>query len=249
MRKQTENAIPYLLVFRSFFVPIIAAGVATAIANNFELVENGEAVTLAVLGIVSLLIGIPEFGADGLSFRNGRPMFAGIGFAFLAWIGLLVARFVAVGIGGSGRDLGITFLFLLIFEAFCVQLWTFGLLFRAIADWRSPLVAAIYTGVIYGFTAYLLYGETQYAFVVDSFTARFAIVYFVIWGILYGVIRLRTGSFLGVALIQAMQTLTVWHMLTAVEPFGMTWFYGLGIVLFAVLIWRLWPKYTSDFRV
>ncbi|MGB1249993.1 MAG: hypothetical protein ACPG8W_05125 [Candidatus Promineifilaceae bacterium] len=249
MHRQTDSDTPYMVVFRAFIFPIIAAGIATAIASNYQLVENPQAVTLAVLGLVSLALGLPQFGGDGLSFRNGRPMFAGIGFAFLAWIGLLIARFIAVGIGGSGRNLGITFLFLLIFEAFCVQLWTFGLLFRAMVEWRTPLTATIYTGVIFGFAAYLLYGEAQYAFVADSFTARFAILYFVVWGILYAVIRLRAGSFMGVALIQALQTLTVWHMLTAVEPISMIWFYSIGIVIFAVIIWRLWPKYTSDFRI
>ena len=249
MRKETKSEPSYLVVFRAFVFPIITAGIATAITNNYQLLENAAPVTLAMLGLVSLAIGLYQYDLDQLGFRNGRPVFAGIGFAFLAWIGLLVARFVAVGIGGSGRSLGITFLFLLIFEAFCVQLWVFGLMFRAIAEWRSPLTATIYTGVVYGFTAYLLYGEAQYAFITNNATARFAIVYFVIWGILYGVIRLRTGSFMGIVLIQAMQTLTVWHMLITIEPFSMSWFYGIGCVVFAVLIWRLWPRFVSDFRV
>ncbi len=37
-------------------------------------------------------------------------------------------------------------------------------------------------------------------------------LYFLVWGVLYGIIRLRTGSILGVVLVQALASFTAWYV-------------------------------------
>ena len=250
MKDREIGAPPYIPVFQSIVLPISLAGILSTVILGFtqgipslDFLSNNNAVVLAMLGIVSLLLGLRWYGAAGMGLRNGRPMLAGVGFAFLGWLGLLLARFVAIGIddGGFETGLGTTFLFLLIFEAFCVQLWCFGLFFRAMADWRGPLSAAILSGVLYGFTAFLLYGE--------SFNSRLSILYWVIAGILYGMIRLRAGSLIGMVLIQAMQSLTVWHLLRPADPISLPWLFGISCAIYILVTWRLLPKTTDDFRV
>ena len=129
---------------------------------------------------------------------------------------------------------------------FCVQLWAFGLLFRSVADWRGPLTAAIASGLCFGVLASLLFLEAPDVMTLTS------LLYFVVWGVFYGVIRLRTGSLTGMSLVQALQSFTVWVVLapdlaSPVNQFGSL--YLVTAVIFLVLIWRLWPKEVGDYRV
>jgi membrane protease YdiL (CAAX protease family) len=220
----------------------------------------------AALGIASWFIGLRFYGLRGLGLRIKRPLWAGIGFAVLAWVIVLIGRFLpgrpdisyaedgqaivrvaflietlAIRSEGSGR----AFFFLLLFEAFATQLWTFGLVFRALADWRGALAAAVGSGILYGMTGFLLFQE--------SFVPELSgLLYFLTWGVLYGMIRLRTGSLLGPVLIQALQTFTVWFVFQPPDDMPAT---GIRVVylfiaaLFAIVIWRLWPRRESDYRI
>ncbi len=250
MQKKQQQAGPFTPVFMSLALPILLAALLSPLIYSFtqripslEFVAQSNAIPLLLIGVASYYFGRKWYGVDQLGMRNGRPLMAGIGFAFLGWVGLLVARVVSVGIDESGlsADLGLTFLFLLIFEAFCVQLWAFGLFFRAMVDWQNPLSAALFSGVVYGTAGFFLFGE--------SFASRLAILYFVIFGFFYGMIRLRTGSFLGTVFIQAMQTLTVWHLLPPADPISLPYLFGISCTVYLLVTWRLMPKYRSDYRV
>ena len=206
------------------------------------------------------------YGLRGLGLRGGRPLFAGIGFAVLAWVAVLIGRFlptlpsvdfdatgqaivemalqvevIATQSAGSGR----AFAYLLLFEAFAVHVWAFGLVFRALADWRGGLTAAIGAGILFGATGYLLFRE--------SFVPGLpALLYFLLWGVVYGVIRLRTGSILGPILVQALQSFTAWFVFQPPDDMSQT---GIRTVylaislLFVLIIWRLWPRQEADYRV
>ena len=251
MKMNQDANTPYMAVLNAVILPIIVTGILSTVipslagtfpSLNFLTTNNG--VTLAGLGLTALYLGKRWYGnVEKIGLRNGRPFMAGVGFAFLGWVGLLIARFLSVGIveGSAAPNLGITYLFLLIFEAFCVQLWTYGLLFRTVAEWRNPISAVLYSGILYGFTAYYLYTIT--------FDSRLSLLYYVVLGIFYGMIRLRTGSFLGIVFIQALQTLTVWYLLQPTEPISLSWLYGLSCTIYLIITWRLLPKYVSDFRV
>jgi hypothetical protein len=212
---------------------------------------SGRASTALILGGIgatSMLVGLRWYGLRGLGLRGGRPLYAGIGFATLAWIIFLAARLVLVpsnpGVVGDA-DFGRAFIYLPLFEALAVQLWAFGLLFRAVADWRGPLTAAVMGGLVFGAVA-SLYFEESFIF------STVSILYFFVWGIFYGLIRLRTGSILGAVLIQAMHTLTAWYiLLPPVEPTRQELhpLYLISATLYLVLIWRLWPKSEDDYRV
>ncbi|MCA9979478.1 MAG: hypothetical protein KDD89_01540, partial [Anaerolineales bacterium] len=79
-----------------------------------------------------------------------------------------------------------------------------------------------------------------------------AALYFMAWGLFYGLIRLRTGSILGLVIVQAMQSLTAWHILLPNLPPQLNEYFYLYIgmtVWLAVLVWRLWPKEEGDYRV
>ncbi len=250
MNRTSTEVPPYMPVFLAFVWPICIAGILSAVINSFaasvptlNFITTTNGVIFAGIGLTTLIQGLRWYDADGIGMRRGRPMLAGLGFALLGWLGLLLARFIAIGIDNDALqpNLGITFLFLLICEAFCVQIWTFGLFFRAVADWRNPLSAVLFSGVLYGFTAFLLYGE--------SFDSRLSILYFVIQGLFYAMIRLRTGSFLGIVIIQAIQTLTVWHLLPSTAPYSLSWLYGIACTVFLIVTWRLLPKFVSDYRV
>jgi len=228
--------------------------------------QASPAPVFAALGLTSWFIGLRLYGLRGMALRGGRPLFAGIGFAVLAWVAVLIGRFlpglpqttinpdgqavvtlrllvevVATRSEGAGR----AFAYLLLFEAFAVQLWTFGLLFRALADWRGGLTAAVAGGILFGATAIALFGEP---FVLELP----ALFYFVLWGVLYGMIRLRTGSILGPVLIQALQSFTAWFVFQPPADLAQT---GIRIVylavslIFVVIIWRLWPRHESDYRI
>jgi hypothetical protein len=201
---------------------------------------------LAGLGIVSLILGVRWYGLSALGLRGHRALYAGIGFAVLAWLAFLIVRFVTVevvsyGTPGSGRAL----IFLLLFEAFCTQLWAFGLVFRGVADWRGPLAAAVAGGVLFAAVAFLLFRE---AFVATGA----AVIYFTVWGVLYGIIRLRTGGLLGMVIVQAMQSWTAWQLLApGAQPDAgqLRNMYLICSVLYAIIIWRLWPRRESDYRI
>lgn len=203
------------------------------------------ALQLAGAGLVSWFLGWRWYGLKSLGLRFGRPLFASIGFSVLAWIAFLVARLATVEPGpAAGEFLGTPFIFLLLFEAFCVQLWSFGLFFHGVADWRGPLTGAVAGGILFGAMAFLTFQESYGL----SSSATF---YFIVWGILYGIIRLRTGSFLGAALVQALQSWTAWQLFPVglPDPSQLRNMYLITSALYAVIIWRLWPKEEGDYRV
>ncbi|RMG90601.1 MAG: CPBP family intramembrane metalloprotease [Chloroflexi bacterium] len=231
-------------------LPVLAGQLVLGVIGGTTAdMEGGTAVApvLAAVGVVSWLLGMLWYGVSGLGLRGGRPLFAGIGFASLGWVAFLLFRFLTVeieniGPPGSGR----LFLYLLVFEAFAIQVWTFGVLFRALAEWRGPLTAAVSSGLVFGATGFLLFRES---FLSDN---SMALIYFFLWGVLYGVIRLRTGSILGMVIVQAMQSFTAWVALTPVAEPVMTQLqnlYLLAGVAYLVFIWRLWPKQEEDYRV
>ena len=203
------------------------------------------ALQMAGAGLVSWFLGWRWYGLKGLGLRFGRPFLASIGFSFLAWIAFLIARLVIVEPGpGAEEAAQFSFLYLLLFEAFCVQLWSYGLFFRSVADWQGPLTAAVTSGVLFGAIAILIFQE---AFVVMPSSA----LYFIIWGILYGFIRLRTGSLLGTVVIQTMQSWSAWQLwpVGQPDPRQLRNLYLVASALFAVIIWRLWPREEDDYRV
>ena len=204
------------------------------------------AVPLAVAGLIGWLLGLRWYGMDGMGLRGKRPLTSGIGFAFLGWLAFLALRFAFVRIVGFGPA-GSTraFAYLLLFEAFALQIWTFGLLFRAIADWKGPLTAAIGSGLVFGFIAAAFFQE---AFV----NTPFSTIYFLMWGILYGIIRLRTGSIIGVILVQALHSFSAWVVNVSPSPpdaSQLQTLYLTATIAYMIIIWRLWPKETADYRV
>jgi hypothetical protein len=222
-------------------VSLLAGGMGTAVSNQSTL-----AILFAGLGLVSWFIGLRWYGLPELGLRGHRALYAGIGFAALGWLAFLLFRFIFVRIVGFGpAGSSRSFVYLLLFEAFAVQIWTFGLLFRALADWRGGLTAAAGSGIIFGAAAYLLFQE--------SFTGSLtSFVYFVLWGILYGIIRLRTGSLVGIVVIQAMQSFTAWVVMVPQSPpqaNELQSLYLAAAAAYLILIWRLWPKVESDYRI
>ena len=208
--------------------------------------QSTLAILFAGLGLLSWFLGLRWYGLPGLGLRGHRALYAGIGFAALGWVAFLLFRFLFVRIVGFGpADSTRSFIFLLLFEAFAVQVWLFGLLFRALADWRGALTAAVGSGIIFGAVAYLLFQE--------SFTGSIvSFVYFTLWGILYGIIRLRTGSLIGIALIQALHSFTAWVVMvphSPPQPSELQTLYLATGAVYLILIWRLWPKVESDYRV
>ena len=220
--------------------------------GQLNLRPGNNAPLLASLAIISWLLGLRWYGISGMGLRGKRPLFASIGFATLGWVALLITRFVFITIdqnnmapAGSGR----LFAYILLFEAFAVQLWAFGLLFRAVAEWRNGLTAAFASGIAFGAVALTFFQEAA----VDSSGLGF--IFFLSWGLLYGFIRLRTGSILGSVLIQALQSFTIWIVLAPVSPLPpaeaatLPGFYGVTALLYGIFIWRLWPKTLEDHRI
>jgi membrane protease YdiL (CAAX protease family) len=136
------------------------------------------------------------------------------------------------------------FLYLLLFESFCVHIWTFGLFFRSVADWRGPLTAAVSSGILYGAVAVQFFQE--FPFIIIS-----GILFAILWGVLYGAIRLRTGGLLGMVIIQALQSWSAWQLFKDEQPdiTQLRVLYLVSALLFALVIWRLWPKKETDYRV
>lgn len=203
------------------------------------------ALQLAGAALVSWFLGWRWYGLKGLGLRFGRPFFASVGFSILGWIAFLIIRLATVEPGpGANEVSGTSFIFLLLFEAFSVQLWSYGLFFRSVADWRGPLTGAIASGILFGAIAFSTFQES-YAIMTS------AALFFIVWGIFYGIIRLRTGSLLGTVVVQAMQSWSAWQLFQVgqTDPNQLHNLYLVTSLLYAVLIWRLWPKEENDYRV
>lgn len=233
-------------VLLSILVPLIGALLITMLISG-QLVFGDRQPSLAALqfagiGLASWLIGWRIVGLRGMGLRVGRPLSASAGFAFLALIVFLAVRLATV-VGDEGSN-GVPFLYLLLFESYCTQLWTFGLFFHFVAIWRGPLTAAVSGGLLFGAIALTLFQE------VYAITAS-AVLFFALWGILYGFIRLRSGTFLGVAIVQALQSWLTWQLFNVDQPdvSQMHTFYLITSVFFVLYIWRLWPKKEEDYRI
>ena len=137
---------------------------------------SSNAPILGAVGVASWFFGLFWYGLPGLGLRGGRPLFAGIGFATLGWLALLLFRFSFIQISLNAADSGRSFIYLLLFEAFAAQLWAFGLLFRSLAEWRGGLTAAVGSGIAFGAVAFLLFQE---AFATDLPS----LLYFMLWGV------------------------------------------------------------------
>lgn len=256
MDRRATLPSPAYRVFLSFVLPVLGAfllsGIVALVLGGAPEVSpdqrGGTALLLAGAGSVSLALGLRWYGLPGLGLRGRRPLYAGIGFATLGWIVFLAARVYLVSSNPDvqvSEDFGLVFLYLLLFEALAVQLWTFGLLFRSIADWRGPLTAGVASGIVFGAVAFLFFGE---AFL----SSVNSLLYFALWGVLYALIRLRTGSILGAVVVQAMQSLTAWHILlpeTRPAPAELHNLYLVAAIFYILIIWRLWPAEQEDYRL
>ena len=250
-------------------LPLLAAlliGVITGSLFTPATVAGNAAPIFAALGITGWFAGLRLYGLRGMGLRGGRPLFAGIGFAVLAWVAVLIGRFLPMrplaSIDETGQGTieiplhilvmayqsvgaGRAYFYLLVFEAFAVQLWTFGVVFRALAEWRGGLTAAVTSGILFGAVGYVFFRES---FVPGLPT----LIYFLSWGILYGIIRLRTGSILGPVIVQSLQSFTAWFVLEPpadMTQTGIRTVYLAISVMFAIIIWRLWPRLESDYRI
>jgi hypothetical protein len=235
-------------VLLSIVLPILGALILTVlVARTLRIDTNDQgqiSVVLAGIALASWYVGWRWYGLPELGLRAGRPLYAGIGFATLGWIAFLLVRFFTVEVSAyDAEDAGRSFVFILLFEAFCVQIWTYGFFFRAVVDWRGPLTAAVASGVLFAAAALFFFQEQVIA---SSF------LFFTVWGVFYGIIRLRTGSFLGAAIIQALQSWTAWQVMVPDSPVDSTELRNLYLVtsaLYILFIWRLWPKKEEDYRV
>ena len=242
-------------VLLSFLLPItggvalqVIVSLAMGIPSNILPGEqSGASLLLAGAGATSLFLGLRWHGLRPLGLRGHRSLYAGIGFATLGWIVYIVARVFVV----SSYELPISpnlarvFVYLFLFEALSLQLWAFGLLFRSVADWRGPLTAAISSGLLFGVVGFLFFDES---FIADLNS----IFFFLAWGLFYGLVRLRTGGILGTVIVQAMQSLTTWHILlpeARPRPNELHTLYAATATFYLIFIWRLWPKEEADYRV
>lgn len=235
----------------SLIVPVLVSLLLSGVLTSWFSGRGESAVFfLGGLGLASLFMGLTWYGTAEMGFRGGRPMFSSAGFAFLGWLAVLIVRIWYIeSQEETGVGIASDFFYLLLFESFAVQVWAFGTFFRSVADWRGPLTAAVASGLAFGSLGSLYFIEAGYDLNV-TVTAYF---YFIVWGILYGIIRLRTGSIVGLVVAHAMQSLTTWHILLPLVPTSdpTTWgyFYTITATLYIILIWRLWPKEESDYRV
>lgn len=251
MSEETVSPFPHpVRVILALLIPIAGATIFGLLASGRASISaddlGSRALLFAGLGLASWFTGWRWYGLRGLGLRGGRPLTAGIGFATLVWFAFLLVRFVTVEISAYGTpEGGRTFIYTLIFEAFCTQLWVFGLFFRTVADWRGPLTAAASAGVLFGAVAFLLFQES-FAAIASS------LLYFAVWGVAYGLIRLRTGSILGPAVVLALQSWTAWYVMAPTDPINTTELrnlYLIASVIYLIIIWRLWPKEETDYRV
>ena len=239
--KSSQTAVRYLT---ALIIPF-----ATAYALQTISGQSSNAIFFGTLGIVGWLMGLRWYGLDGMGLRGGRALFAGTGFAVLGWIAFLIARIVFVPIDALSTGIK-AYVYLLMFEAFALQLWTFGLLFRAMADWRGGLTAAFSSGIVFGGIGLFLFNESIYQHA-GAVTLP-AAIYFIMLGVMYGVIRLRTGSLIGTVLVQAVQSFTGWVAFQSTSaPHITAWnnFYTATTVAYLIITWRLWPKVKEDYRV
>ncbi|PID84644.1 MAG: hypothetical protein CSA11_05090 [Chloroflexi bacterium] len=252
VNKRSEAFSPPLRAGIALLAPALISILVSVLTSNLLSPappdsRTATAVILGSAGLTSWLIGIAWYGIPGLGIRLKRPLFASIGFAVMGWVTYLIFHFFWVELEGFGPA-GSTqaFIYLLLFEAFAVQIWTFGLFFRALSDWRGPLTATIISGLLFGLIAFLFFRESFFSNITS-------LIFFLMWGIFYGIIRLRTGSLLGTVIIQAMQSFTAWVVMVPVQipphPAAMHIIYFLTSLAFLIFIWRLWPKEVSDYRV
>ncbi len=221
----------------------LIAPIAIAYAAKSLTQQSNNTLFFGIIGIVSWLLGLRWYGIKGMGLRGGRALFAGAGFAVLGWIAFLIARVVFIPIDSLSTGIK-DYIFLLLFEAFAVQLWLYGLFFRAVAEWRGGLTAAVSSGIVFGGIGFLFFQE--------STQLPASMLYFVTLGMMYGIIRLRTGSIVGIVLVQAVQSFTGWVAFTATSiPITAEWndFYMATSVAYLIISWRLWPKVEEDYRV
>ncbi len=243
--KTTLPILPRLFI--AIALPLALALTVGALLPQPADVQLTFAPVLAALGLASWFIGLFWYGLPQMGLRGKRPLFSSIGFATLAWVPFLLFRFVFVVMAAFGRGslAGQAFFYLLLFEAFAVQVWTFGLVFRTLAEWRGGLTAAFGSGILFGMAAYFFFQE--------SFSGSLSsLLYFMVWGIVYGIIRLRSGSLLGIVLVQALHSFTAWTVLYPQMPPDTAQLQNLYLATTAVyllVIWRLWPKEEGDYRV
>lgn len=257
MSKDSPSAITSnaLRVFFTLILPLLGSFIFSAIVVAFvgeaKDAQRETSLQLAGIGLTTWFLGLFWYRLPGMGLRGHRALYAGIGFAVLGWVAFFVVRFATVaGEIVNMPNSGQTFFYLLVFEAFCTQLWAFGLFFRAVSDWRGPLTAAIASGILFGTAAFLLFEES---FDYESiFAVLPAIIYFVVWGMLYGIIRLRTGSIIGMIIVQALHSWTAWQLLAPInepDPSQLGNLYLVSTILYLIIIWRLWPKKEEDYRV
>ncbi|MBX3057760.1 MAG: CPBP family intramembrane metalloprotease [Anaerolineae bacterium] len=241
---------PQNRVIVALLAPVLAgtllAWLTGLLAEGAAASSGSRAPVWAAIGLAAWFVGLAFYGLPGMGLKGGRPLFAGIAFATLGWVTFLLFRAIFIPIDPEVAGSTRAFIYTLLFEAFALQLWTFGLLFRAIADWRGALTAAVAGGVVFGAAGFLLFQNVYTASLIT-------LIYYTTWGIFYGIIRLRTGSLLGTVIVQAMQIFTAWVALGSMPPqtaeAQLLWVYGLSALVTAVFIWRLWPKVESDYRV
>lgn len=241
-------------VFVSLIVPLVIAFILSSMIARWTGVEADSLAGLSsffgLIGLSSWFMGHVWYGISGMGLRGGRPLLSSAGFAVLGWMMMLLLRtFFIESIDQTAVGISQDFFYLLLFEAFAIQLWLFGVFFRSVADWRGPLTAAISSGLVYGVFAGLFFLESNY----QGDLALTGMLYFVAWGLFYGMIRLRTGSIIGTVVVQAMQSLTTWHIFLPLVPPTIPQTYnslylGMGVV-YMVLLWRLWPSEEEDYRV
>ena len=222
-----------------------------ATAYTLQLIsgQSSNAIFFGTLGIVGWLMGLRWYGISGMGVRGGRALFAGTGFAVLGWIAFLITRILFIPIDALSTGIK-DYVYLLLFESFAFQLWAFGLLFRAMADWRGGITAAFSSGIVFGGIALFFFNESIYNHA-ETITLP-AVIYFVTLGVMYGIIRLRTGSFIGIALVQSVQSFTGWVAFESSSyPVISAWdsFYTATTVAYLIITWRLWPKVKEDYRV
>ena len=236
----TKTALP--IVTRILLTLLLPFMLTLLLGNS----QGNNALILGGIGVASWFLGLFWYGLPGMGLRGGRPLFAGIGFATLGWLAFLLFRFSFISLNLNATDSGRAFIYLLLFEAFAVQLWAFGLLFRSLAEWRGPLTAAIGSGVAFGAVAFVLFQEAYNSDMIS-------LLYFMVWGAFYGIIRLRTGSLLGAVVIQTLHSFTVWVALGPLPALTsadrLPTVYLLASLVYLVVIWRLWPKEQADYRV
>lgn len=245
----------------AFGVPLFGAillgqaVVAITGANGSNL--SGSSIILSSIGLISMFYGMRKYKTPGMGLRGGRPLFSSAGFAFMGWVAILICRFFFIEIDANAlnQPLFSIFLYLLLFEAFAVQVWAYSLVFKAVADLYGGIAAAIVSGVGFAAVAFFYFQEIAiFSPVINNSDGVLVltIVYVLAWGIFYGMVRLRTGSILGIVLVQAMQSLTAWELIPPLPILDNTNFnplFFVAIIFYGILIWRLWPKELSDHRI